>query len=191
MSTSPITPLSPYSTTAPSPLIGLNDVVDVINPLQHIPFVSEIYRSVTGDTTSTGAQIIGGGLFGGIAGAAVSAVTAMVEGASGGSMLDQASNWIGQMTSGEEKTALPYAAPTASRLTPDEGQALLSLLQSGAFTQMPQPQTQASTPLAKTEAEDSLAFRDFREERPLGIDSAHVEQQVAAVLTKQATKLIR
>jgi hypothetical protein len=41
------------------------DLLDVINPLQHIPVVSAVYREVTGDTISTGARMAGGALFGG------------------------------------------------------------------------------------------------------------------------------
>lgn len=41
------------------------DVLDVINPLQHIPFVSTLYREMTGDTISAAAKIAGGTLLGG------------------------------------------------------------------------------------------------------------------------------
>ena len=49
------------------------DFLDIINPLQHIPVVSTIYRAVTGDEVSTGARVfgstlLGGALFGSIAG---------------------------------------------------------------------------------------------------------------------------
>jgi len=41
------------------------DVLDVVNPLQHIPVIGSLYRSVSGDTLSSGARIAGGALFGG------------------------------------------------------------------------------------------------------------------------------
>lgn len=44
------------------------DMIDFINPLQHIPIVSNIYRAVTGDEISTGARMAGGALFGGVIG---------------------------------------------------------------------------------------------------------------------------
>jgi len=40
-------------------------LLDVINPLQHIPLVSTLYREITGDEISPSARILGGGLFGG------------------------------------------------------------------------------------------------------------------------------
>jgi hypothetical protein len=41
------------------------DFLDIINPLQHIPVVSSIYRRLTGDTIDNGAQLAGDCLFGG------------------------------------------------------------------------------------------------------------------------------
>ncbi|MFC4237641.1 hypothetical protein ACFOY8_20730 [Thalassospira xianhensis] len=55
------------------------DFLDVINPLQHIPGVGMIYRSITGDELGNGARVVGGGLFGGIFGLAGAAVDAVVD----------------------------------------------------------------------------------------------------------------
>ena len=56
-------------------------VLDIVNPLQHIPIVSTIYQKLTGDVASPGANIIGGALFGGPIGLAVaSADTALKSG---------------------------------------------------------------------------------------------------------------
>jgi hypothetical protein len=43
----------------------LSTLLDIINPLQHIPLVSNLYREITGDQISSSARILGGGLFGG------------------------------------------------------------------------------------------------------------------------------
>jgi hypothetical protein len=45
--------------------IELSDVIDILNPLQHIPFVSSLYRELTGDTISPSCKIAGGALLGG------------------------------------------------------------------------------------------------------------------------------
>jgi len=55
---------SPYAVTAQGD-ISFGDIIDVINPLQHIPVISTIYRAVTGDEASVGAQVAGGAIFGG------------------------------------------------------------------------------------------------------------------------------
>lgn len=45
--------------------VTASDVLDVINPLHQIPFVSELYSAATGDTASTAARLIGGAILGG------------------------------------------------------------------------------------------------------------------------------
>lgn len=45
--------------------LQVSDVLDVLNPLQHIPFVSALYRELTGDTISSAAKLAGGALLGG------------------------------------------------------------------------------------------------------------------------------
>lgn len=62
---------------------GFEDILDMINPLHHIPIVSTLYQDLTGDTISAPAKIMGGGLFGGIAGLAGSLVDAIIEEVSG------------------------------------------------------------------------------------------------------------
>ncbi len=59
------------------------DLIDVINPLQHLPIVSTLYRRVTGDVLEPGPRVLGGTLFGGPLGAAAAVVNAIVEAESG------------------------------------------------------------------------------------------------------------
>jgi hypothetical protein len=54
---------------------GFHDLLDTINPLQHIPVVSAIYRWLTGDTPGNVARIVGDGLFGGPLGLAAGALS--------------------------------------------------------------------------------------------------------------------
>ena len=51
---------------------SFGDILDIINPLQHIPIVSSIYRKISGDIIAPAMQIAGDALFGGPIGAAVS-----------------------------------------------------------------------------------------------------------------------
>ena len=48
---------------------GFGDLVDMVNPLHHIPLVSNLYESTTGDTIGAIAKIVGGAIFGGPIGA--------------------------------------------------------------------------------------------------------------------------
>ena len=74
-SQTPVTLLPGASTSAASsssPLGGLSfgDIVDALNPLQHIPVVSGIYRAATGSSISTTSQLAGDTLYGGLVGGA-------------------------------------------------------------------------------------------------------------------------
>jgi hypothetical protein len=61
-----------------------DDVIDVINPLQHIPIVSAVYRWLTGDKISPAAELAGGALFGGAIGLAGAAGSLVLDGLTGG-----------------------------------------------------------------------------------------------------------
>ncbi len=55
------------------------DILDIINPLQHIPVVNSIYRKITGDVIAPSMQIAGDALFGGPIGAVVSIATEAIK----------------------------------------------------------------------------------------------------------------
>ena len=56
---------------------SFRDFPDIINPLQHIPVVSTIYRAITGDEIGGFARVAGGALFGGPVGAVLGGVNAI------------------------------------------------------------------------------------------------------------------
>lgn len=58
--------------------IGFLDFLDIINPLQHIPIIGNIYRSVTGDDIKPVAKIIGDSIYGGPIGAATGMITTVI-----------------------------------------------------------------------------------------------------------------
>ncbi len=61
----------------------LGAILDIINPLQHIPVISTIYRHITGDEISPMARVAGDALYGGPIGAAVGLADVAVESATG------------------------------------------------------------------------------------------------------------
>ncbi len=58
-----------------------DDVLDTVNPLQHIPLASTKYQEATGDTASEGAKLVGGLLFGVLTGGVLGAVVALANSA--------------------------------------------------------------------------------------------------------------
>ncbi len=45
--------------------ITFDDILDIVNPLQHLPVISTLYRSITGDQIKPFPKIAGDGLYGG------------------------------------------------------------------------------------------------------------------------------
>lgn len=58
---------------------GFADLIDIVNPLQHLPLIGSLYREITGDEIKPVARIVGGAAFGGVAGAASGIVNSIVE----------------------------------------------------------------------------------------------------------------
>ncbi len=71
------------------------DFLDIINPLQHIPGVSTLYRGITGDEIDPGSRIAGGTLFGGPIGTVVSLANVSLEQRTGQDMGEHMMAWLG------------------------------------------------------------------------------------------------
>lgn len=91
-----------------------SDFLDIINPLQHIPIVSTIYRAITGDQIEAGSRMAGGALFGGPIGLAASVVSAMVNESTGKDPGEHAMAMLGIDLGGEEQPATAVAANDAT-----------------------------------------------------------------------------
>ncbi|MGB3808996.1 MAG: hypothetical protein WA943_02805 [Parvibaculum sp.] len=63
--------------------LSFSDLLDTINPLQHIPVVAQAYRHLTGDTISPQARVAGGALYGGPIGLVLSVADAAIASVSG------------------------------------------------------------------------------------------------------------
>ena len=63
--------------------IGWRDVVDALNPLEHLPFVSTLFDEMTGHKPSSGSQLAGGTLLGGPIGFVASLVNVVFQGETG------------------------------------------------------------------------------------------------------------
>ena len=103
-----------------------DDIIDVINPLQHLPVVSAFYRWFTGDTISPASRMAGAALFGGPVGFAVAVANLAVEEASGRDLGDQA---VALLFGGEDD-----AGPTDIAEAPTPGLSLVPATASEAPT---------------------------------------------------------
>lgn len=92
------------------------DLLDVVNPLQHIPIIGTLYRHITGDALSPAARLAGGTLFGGAIGAALAGANIVVEDATGKDIGDQV---LALFSGGSESVpATAVAAAETSKPTP-------------------------------------------------------------------------
>lgn len=149
--------------------ISVGDVVDILNPLEHIPFVSTLYDNLTGSTPKAGAKIIGGALYGGPVGLIASAMNLAFRGETGQDM-------VGAMVAGITDVPTDSQVATASADTTEALQQLgnaTSAAWAGAAQQaaavevIPQaavaeilPPTRAAKPLAAHQAQAVLSLFD-------------------------------
>ena len=74
----------------PTEKFGFMDLVDMVNPFQHIPLLNLAYRKITNDEIKPISMIVGGGVFGGPAGVAGGLVNAVIEKETGKDLLGNA-----------------------------------------------------------------------------------------------------
>ncbi|CAO3381699.1 hypothetical protein [Azospirillum argentinense] len=93
--------------------LDFGDLLDAVNPLQHLPGVSQVYRHATGDEIGLPARLAGGFLFGGPIGLLGSAAMAAFEAVTGD---DPLGHLVALAEGGAEETKAP--AKDASANTP-------------------------------------------------------------------------
>ncbi len=111
--------------TAPATESGFSfaDLLDIINPLQHIPIVSTIYRQITGDEIGAGARILGGALFGGVLGLVSGLANALVERETGRDIGDNVLALLQDEPATDASTPAPTEEIQLASLSPRAGAA--------------------------------------------------------------------
>jgi len=87
---------------------GFGDILDTINPLQHLPIVATLYRNMTGDRIGMVPRVIGGALWGRIGGFVSGLLNAAVEWFTGKDLGDHVYAFL------HDKIASPESVQTAS-----------------------------------------------------------------------------
>jgi hypothetical protein len=99
--------------------ISFGDVLDAINPLQHLPIVSTIYREVTGAEIKTLPNLIGGAIFGGIFGLIGAAVESVVKEASGATIGHHLLAAVGLADDDDKKTEVTVTDMATGQVVPE------------------------------------------------------------------------
>lgn len=137
-----------------------SDFLDIINPLQHIPIVSTIYRAITGDQIEAGSRMAGGALFGGPIGLAASVVSAMVNESTGKDPGEHAMAMLGIDLGDEEQPATAVASHDADHS--DQATQQQAAQQQAALVQA---QMQAPRPDLRPDMRLAARMDDRRSER--------------------------
>lgn len=104
--------------------LSFGDLLDVVNPLQHIPVVSTIYRELSHDEIDAGPRMVGSRLFGGWIGLGAAAVDVAVEGLTGRDVGAHVVSWLrpASPAADDDAAGLPGGDATAGlAVNPTEG----------------------------------------------------------------------
>lgn len=119
-----------------------HDLLDIVNPLQHIPIVGPIYRWVTGDSIGNLPRIAGDGLYGGLIGFVSGLVNVLVKEETG---RDIGESVLALVTGGDDKPAPSAAAAPPAAPMPSAPPALADIAPAAAAPQ-PAPPARADRP---------------------------------------------
>lgn len=136
---------------AAEPGFSFGDFIDLINPLQHIPIVSDIYREITGDSIRPDVKATGSAFYGGpiglVSGLARAIVTAEMDAGQA-----PGANAIAARPENDEIPATnPESTPNPARPEPAQGQAQETHLAAASA-----PNGAQMEPTVETSASDAL-----------------------------------
>ena len=113
--TAPSTPGATVAATqAGTPDTTFSDLLDIVNPLQHLPIISTLYRAITGDKIGTPEKIIGDTLYGGSLGFVSSVADSVFQSLTGKNVGDTVLAFL----NGGDKAVSPNVAATPANVTP-------------------------------------------------------------------------
>jgi len=103
---------------------SFDDFLDTINPLQHLPVISTLYRELTGDQIEPAARIVGGAVYGGPLGAGLALADTIFEEATGANVGAHIISWLNDAEAEETiASSAPLSdaspVPTTTNLSPE------------------------------------------------------------------------
>ena len=106
-------------------------LLDVVNPLQHIPIIGTIYRAITGDKIGSVEKIMGGTLYGGMWGAISAIADVAFKGITGKSFEDTALSLLKSDSKGKPVKVAATSITTNASLPPADVPALPGAVSDG------------------------------------------------------------
>jgi len=156
-------PAQPASARDDGPGSGhdfVHGLLEILNPLQHIPIISTIYRSITGDTIGPVERIAGDTLYGGPLGLASSVANVAFQKITGKDFGDTVMGWlhIDLHGTGDNKVEYAKSDTAAPAAATGAATAAVARVATAAPTPLSPPQSRSvSTPKAVSTGSLSLA----------------------------------
>lgn len=136
---------------------SFGDLLDIINPLQHLPVVSTVYRYLTGDTIGAIPRIIGDGLFGGPIGFVAGLFNASLKKETGKDAGEEVIALLGGGKGGGDAATAVAKGPESGPATPAEATApATAQAKAAAPTKLAEAPTAAEPPAPKPTAAASV-----------------------------------
>ncbi len=167
----------------------LDTVLDIVNPLQHVPLVSTAYRAITGDKIGDVARIAGDTLYGGLAGLGSAVANIAFREITGKDFGDTALALLGIDDAQTTPTAVAQAKPASTTLASAPtapaaakgGIVDLTSAQSAALSAQIAAMTPAAAAMPQGKATPGAQAPDTGDRR---------EPKPAAVVPAQATNML-
>ena len=141
--------------------LTFGDLLDIINPLQHIPVISTIYRALTDDQIEPGSRLAGGALFGGGIGFASALFNAVLENDTGKDIGEHALAFVGIGGETDSSTQLASAVNSGRQVKPSgiPGQAASNLDSNSSNAEIPnRKQSYVGAPIVPVQSQRGRAF---------------------------------
>jgi hypothetical protein len=106
---------------------SFHDLLEIVNPLQHIPVISTLYRWVTGDKIDTPDKIIGDTIYGGPTGFLASVADTVFESVTGKDVGDTVLAFLTGEDDDQPQVASVPAQVTPAQVTPAQATATIAL----------------------------------------------------------------
>ena len=174
----PVSSANAAASAAASPDYGFSfdDLIDMVNPLQHIPVVGTLYRAITGDKMNTAPKILGDTLYGGVTGFVSSVADTIFEKVTGKSVGDTVLAMVEDVFSPSTPapgTAIASAAPAQLALPAPHSMAALPANSNLAALMPPQ------TPVSVTPAEQDAIVIPGQDALLMALNRAGIGQDIA------------
>jgi hypothetical protein len=131
-----------------------DDLISIVNPLQHIPVVSTVYRSLTGETIKPFERILGDTLYGGVWGCVSAVANVVYQDATGKDFGQTVLDFVKDNVLGDGDDAQTATASTSASTTGTTAAATAASINPSVSTataqpaSLPAPSTAPATPPA-------------------------------------------